>query len=93
MYAVRGDTEQENEVSSLSASADRETEWVSISGAGVYTSLAPEVISRAIIAGDIEAYVKPATRRENGLPRYRVSKSDLDAWMRSQRPAREVMGK
>lgn len=70
---------------------ETEAEWVSISGAGTYTCLAPDVIRRAIITGDLPAYVKPATRREKGRPQYRVSKRDLDSWMRSQTPAREVM--
>lgn len=68
-------------------------EWVSLSGAGTYVNLAPEVIRKAIMAGDLQAYVKPATRRESGRPQFRVSKHDLDSWMRSQKPAVEVMGK
>lgn len=86
-----GDAQEAREVRSLAA--EFEVGWVSITGAGAYTGLAPDVIRRAIMAGDLEAYVKPATRREHGRPQYRVSKRDLDKWMRSQRPAREVMGK
>lgn len=65
--------------------------WLSINGAGRYTMLAPVVIRGAIVRGDLPAYVKPATRREGGRPQYRVSKRDIDEWMRSQPSAREAM--
>ena len=65
--------------------------WLSISEAGRYALLAPAVIRGAIVRGDLPAYVKPATRREAGRPQYRVSKMDIDEWMRSQPSAREAM--
>ena len=70
-----------------------DNEWVSIEGAGAYTNLAPGVIRGAILSDKLPAYLKPESERIGGRPQYRVSKSDLDTWMRSQRPAREVMGK
>lgn len=68
-----------------------EVGWLSVSGAANWLHVAPVVIRRAIVGGELPAYVKPSTRREGGRPRYRVSKSDLDAWMRSQPSAREAM--
>lgn len=65
--------------------------WLSISGAGRYAMLAPEVIRGAIVRGELPAYVKPATRVEGGRPQYRVSKKDIDEWMRSQPSAREAI--
>lgn len=64
--------------------------WVSVSDAGRYVNLAPEVIRGAIVRGELAAVVKPVTRQE-GRPQYRVAIVDLDAWMRSQPPAREAM--
>lgn len=65
--------------------------WLSITGAGHYVTLAPCVIRAAIVRGELPAVVKPATRRESGRAQYRVSKSDLDEWMRSQPSAMEAM--
>lgn len=64
--------------------------WVSVSDAGRYVSMAPEVVKGAIVRGELPAVVKPVTRRE-GRPQYRVAIVDLDAWMRSQPSAREAM--
>lgn len=65
--------------------------WLSISKAGRYALLAPAVIRGAIVRGELPAYVKPATGRESVRPQYRVSKMDIDEWMRSQPSAREAM--
>lgn len=65
--------------------------WLSISGAGRYALLAPEVIRGAIVRGELPEVVKPVTRHEGGRPQYRVSKKDIDEWMRSQPSAREAM--
>lgn len=65
--------------------------WLHISAAASYVMVAPDVIRRAIMRGELPAYVKPVTRREGGRPQYRVSKRDIDAWMRSQPSAREAM--
>lgn len=64
--------------------------WVSVADAARYVRLAPDVVRGAIARGELPAVVKPATRRE-GRPQYRVALSDVDAWMRSQPSAREVM--
>ena len=65
--------------------------WVSVADAARWVKLAPDVLSRAIARGELFAVIKPATRNEGGRPQYRVALADVDAWMRSQPSAREVM--
>lgn len=69
-----------------------EPHWLSVEGAKTYTSLSRDTIVAAIRSGDLAAYLKPATFRRNDQYRqYRISTEDLDAWMRSQPPARECV--
>lgn len=65
--------------------------WGSITDASQYVKLASDVVRAAIARGDLPAVVKPVTRSEGGRPQYRVAFADLDAWMRSQPSAAEVM--
>lgn len=65
--------------------------WGSITDAARYVKLAPDVIRAAIVRGELDAKVKPTTRREAGRKQYRVAFADLDTWMRSQPDAREAM--
>lgn len=80
-----------SEVKSMARTSIADSGWLSISEAGRYALLAPAVIRGAIVRGELPAYVRPATRREAGRPQYRVSKRDIDVWMRSQPSAREAM--
>ena len=59
--------------------------WLPLAAAASYVGLNPDVLRRAIAAGDLPAYEKPATYRRGTGERQRalVSVSDLDAWVRS----------
>lgn len=70
--------------------ADVEPHWLSIEDAKVYTTLGRDVIVAAIRTGDLVAYLKPTnTPRNDQYRQYRICTDDLDAWMRSQPPAKE----
>lgn len=62
--------------------------WLSLVAAASYVGLSPDVLRRAIAAGDLPAYQKPATydrgQRKNVYAL--VSVADIDAWVRSQPP-------
>lgn len=60
--------------------------WLSVNAAASYVGLSPDVLRRAIAAGDLPAYAKPATYRRGTGERQRalVSVADVDAWVRSQ---------
>lgn len=58
--------------------------WFSISEAGRYAGVSPDVVKRAVDAGELPAYEKPATYAEHRVNRFlKVSREDVDAWVRS----------
>lgn len=57
--------------------------WVTLSEAGSYLGVSPELVRRAVATGELAAYEKPATRRDGPSGRYLVSLDDVDAWVRS----------
>ena len=60
--------------------------WLPLVGAASYVGLSPNVLRRAIAAGELPAYVKPVTveGRGSGKSTYvLVSVADIDAWVRS----------
>lgn len=59
--------------------------WVTLKEGAAYVGVAPDLLRRAIAAGELAAYVKPMTRRSTGeRRRYLLSVADIDAWVRSQ---------
>lgn len=65
--------------------------WLSLVAAASYVGLSPDVIRRAIAAGELPAYKKPVTveGRGEGKNAYAlVSVADIDAWVRSQPPVK-----
>lgn len=70
--------------------ADVEPRWLSVEGARAYASLSRDVIVAAVRSGDLTAYMKPSYgRRTDKYRQFRISTEDIDAWMRSQPPARD----
>lgn len=68
-----------------------ETEWLSVEQAAKYVGISKSVIRAAVDSGDLDARVKPyATETRGKKPHiYRkISRTDLDAWVRSWPPAR-----
>lgn len=66
-----------------------EREWLSVAEAGQYVGISSEVVRAAALSGALPAYEKPVTRgRKVQGPAQpntfmKISKSDLDAWVRS----------
>ena len=59
--------------------------WVTVTEGAAYVGVAPDLLRRAIAAGELAAYVKPLTRRSTGeRRRYLIAVTDIDAWIRSQ---------
>lgn len=82
-----GRTQERTEVG---VSAKVEPHWLSVEDAKAYTSLGRDVIMAALMSGELVGYVKPVTyRKSDSYRQYRISTDDLDAWMRSQPPAKE----
>lgn len=76
----------------MSIPKDRsERGWLGVDEAGRYVGIRPDVIRRAIASGELPAYVKPATCREGDRTYYKISREDLDAWVRTWPSAREAM--
>lgn len=57
--------------------------WMSLSAAADYVGLNKNVLRRAINAGELVAYQKPATYSESKRTYVLVSPEDVDAWVRS----------
>ncbi len=57
--------------------------WLSVKEAGAYAGISPEIIKRAIESRELQAYVKPVTRRSEGKHVfYKVAAADVDRWIR-----------
>lgn len=61
--------------------------WMSLSEAGRYANINPDILRGAIIAGELDAYEKPVTHsRKPGASRrnalIRLCRSDVDAYIR-----------
>lgn len=74
----------------MSARSLSDAGWLSLSGAARYACLSRDALRCAIARRELPAYVKPP-RADGGRMQYRVSRSDIDEWMRSQPSAREAM--
>lgn len=56
--------------------------WLSVSEAGRYVGINPDVIRRAIASGELRAYEKPVTHRSEGIHRFlKVSRAEIDRWI------------
>ena len=68
-----------------------EQHWLSVEDAKRYTGLGRDTIMGALLRGELSGYEKPVTSfRSENYRQYRISIDDLDAWMRSQRPAKQT---
>lgn len=63
--------------------------WLNIPEAAAYVGISKDVIREAIKGHELKAYQKPvsrsrkATNRLNQRMSYRISREDLDAWVRT----------
>ena len=68
-----------------------EQHWLSVEDAKRYTGLCRATIMGALLRGELIGYEKPVTyRKSENYRQYRISIDDLDAWMRSQPPAKKI---
>ena len=65
--------------------------WLNMQEAGRYVGISPDVLRRAIASGALRAYVKPATYSEGKSVYVKMSREDLDAWVRTWPDAREAL--
>lgn len=57
--------------------------WLDLRSAAHYVGVGTELVRRAIAAGDLPAYEKPATYATGTRVYLKVCRDDLDAWVRS----------
>lgn len=62
---------------------DAEHGWLSIAEAAKYANLSERLIRQAISSGDLPAFMRPGSRAVDGRRNLRISRDDVDAWIRS----------
>lgn len=65
--------------------------WFSLDQASRLVGLSPIVLRRAVMDGSLKAYKKPATYAESKRAYLLVNMDDVDEWLRSQTPGKEVL--
>lgn len=68
-----------------------ERKWFSLKEAARLVGLRADVLRSAVMDGSLKAYKKPTTCRESERAYLLVNMDDVDAWLRSQTPGREVL--
>ena len=67
----------------MAARDPAERGWLDLRSAARYVGVGTELVRRAIAAGDLPAYEKPAVCRGGTRVYLKVCREDLDAWVRS----------
>lgn len=65
--------------------------WLNMSEASKRVGVSPELLRKAIAAGELKAYRKPITRELKGKQRHifmRIHTNDIDDWVRSWEPVK-----
>lgn len=65
--------------------------WLNMSEASKRVGVSPELLRKAIAAGELKAYRKPITRELKGSKRHifmRIHMNDIDDWVRSWEPVK-----